>query len=244
MKLSEAALRRVTDSMAFRASAAAYLVLDCDLRIRAANHSYELATMHPCADMVGEFMFDVFPDNPETPLAHGVRNLEHSLEAVLRRKAGHRMGLQRYDVRDPSSGLFVDKTWLPVNSPVLDADGKTVAILHHVEDVSHLLLATSLELQVSRPEGTAAAEPAVVPDVSGLVERVRRDALSRQRSAGAMFTRSVEAMERAERRLVALQTSSQASLLPAGDGDGTGGRTPGRARRARPGVSAGRRGGG
>jgi hypothetical protein len=39
------------------------------------------------------------------------------------------MGLQRYDVRDPDTGVFVTRTWLPVNSPIFDADGRVVAVL-------------------------------------------------------------------------------------------------------------------
>ena len=115
--MSDAALRRVTDSWTFRAS------------VSAANHPYELATLRRSADMTGEFMFDVFPDNPDAPEARSVENLARSLESVLRHAGKSRMGLQRYDVRDPDTGVFVTRTWLPVNSPIFDADGRVVAVL-------------------------------------------------------------------------------------------------------------------
>jgi PAS domain-containing protein len=204
MKLSDAALHRVTDNMAFRASAAAYLVLDRDLHIRAANRSYEEATLHRSADMIGEFMFDVFPDNPDAPQVNSVGNLEYSLESVLRHGCQSRMGLQRYDVRDPSTGMFVNKTWLPVNSPILDADGNTVAILHHVEDVSHMIQATSLERLVSTP-GWANREAGDVAHVRD-VQRVRQDAQLRSQRAGALSNRSAEAIERAVRRISAYES--------------------------------------
>ena len=208
MTFSEPALLRVTDSMAFRASAAAYLVLDRDLRIRAANRSYEEATLHRSMDMIGEFMFDVFPDNPDTPQVRSVQNLECSLESVLRHGGQSRMGLQRYDVRDPSTGMFVSKTWLPVNSPILDADGNTVAILHHVEDVSHMLGATLLERLLRTHPGTALTEPGGVPDLPDLedrldVESIRWDAQLRRQRAGALSNRSAQAMERVARRISA-----------------------------------------
>lgn len=205
MKLTEAALRRVTGTVAFRASAAAYLVMDRDLYIRAANHSYEGATLHRSGDMIGEFIFDVFPDNPDTPTARSVKNLEGSVESVLRHAVPNRMGLQRYDVRDPSTGMFVNKTWIPVNAPIFDADGNTVAILHHVEDVSHLVLTTSLERLLSVPAEADATEGGDIADLGDVVDRLRRDAASRQQRADVLSTQSVQAMERASRTIYATQ---------------------------------------
>ena len=212
MNLHEAALRRVTESLAFRASAAAYLVMDGDLCIRAANHAYEEATLHNSAEMIGEFMFDVFPDNPDTPQARSVQHLERSLEWVLRHGGQNRMALQRYDVRDPATGRFVSKTWLPVNTPIFDPDGHAIAILHHVEDVSHLVLATSLEHLLSLPAAEAA--PAEVEAAA----RRRREADVLQQRGEAMMTRTVQAAERANRRITAsqsrLQRGNPQSVIP------------------------------
>ena len=196
MKSSESGLQRVLESVAFRASAAPYLVMDPDLYIRAANHAYEQATLHPSADMIGEFMFDVFPDNPDTPQAHSVQHLERSLESVLRHGDQNRMALQRYDVRDPATGLFVNKTWLPVNTPIFDADGHTIAILHHVEDVSHLVLTTSLEHLLTLPAEPATAE-------AGAAERMCREADALQERGDALFIRTLHAAERAKHRITA-----------------------------------------
>lgn len=196
MKLPDAVLTRVTDSRDFHASAEAYLVMDCDLHIRAANHAYELATLHRGSDMIGEYMFDVFPDNPNTPDIRSVANLERSLEWVLRRGGPNRMGLQRYDVLDPGTGVFVDRSWLPINSPIRDADGSIVAILHHVEDVSSLVRATPLERWLSAPAGTDAET--YLSALGDVDERISRDARLRQR-ADAALTRSARTIERATR---------------------------------------------
>lgn len=199
MKYDDDALRRVTDSPAFRASAAGYLVMDLELHIRAVNRSYELATLRRGADIVGEFMFDVFPDNPDTPEARSVKNLESSLESVLRLAGPNRMGMQRYDVRDPSTGLFVKKTWLPVNSPIFDADGNTVAILHHVEDVSHLVLTTSLEGQLSEQAEAVTTGGGDIANARRFAEFAHRDAQVRRQRADALLTRSVQAIGRSAR---------------------------------------------
>lgn len=150
MSLADAAIRGIAASVAFRASAAPYLLLDLDLRIRAANAAYEIATHHGIDDMAGEPMFDVFPDNPATPEAHSVERLGESFERALTRGDADRMGLQRYDVLTEPGG-FVEKNWLPVNLPLRDGDGRIVGILHHVEDVTHLLAATALERDLLTP---------------------------------------------------------------------------------------------
>ncbi len=57
--------------------------------------------------VVGRFLFDVFPDNPHDPAATGMRNLETSLRRVLSTGERDAMALQRYDVEStarPESG--------------------------------------------------------------------------------------------------------------------------------------------
>jgi two-component system CheB/CheR fusion protein len=45
------------------------------------------------------------------------------------------MDVQKYDVMRPD-GTFEERWWKPANSPVLDANGNVVAIIHHVADVT------------------------------------------------------------------------------------------------------------
>ncbi|WP_050515492.1 PAS domain-containing protein [Streptomyces rimosus] len=130
-------LRATSDSQLFLVTAAPYVVLDANLRIQAANPAYLRATGRSRDDLVGAFLFDAFPDNPKDATANGVRNLGASLEKVLRRGVPDEMGVQRYDIPDPEApGAFRHKTWSPVNSPLLDADGRAVGVLHHVEDIT------------------------------------------------------------------------------------------------------------
>ncbi|HET9733367.1 MAG TPA: PAS domain-containing protein [Acidimicrobiales bacterium] len=113
-----------------------YLLVDRDHTMVAANAAYEAVTGHPWPALAGEKVFDVFPDNPDEPGVNAVASLSASLERVL--SVGRRdwMGVQRYDVPDRHhAGRFVRKVWVPVNSPVLEG-GRTVAVLHHVEDVT------------------------------------------------------------------------------------------------------------
>lgn len=99
------------------------------------NDAYAEATLISRIDVVGRSLFDVFPDNPDDPLADGVSNLFASLRFVAQTSQPHAMAIQRYDIRDPN-GSFVERHWQPVNTPVCDNEGRLVFILHHVEDVT------------------------------------------------------------------------------------------------------------
>jgi hypothetical protein len=198
MTLAEAAIRGIGESVAFRASAAPYLLLDTRLRIRAANAAYERATLHHISAISGEWIFDVFPDNPDTPHARGVELLGESFERALGAGEPDRMALQRYDVQAQRGG-FVEKTWLPVNSPVRDADGRVVGVLHHVEDVTHLLVETALERDLATVDDLQGARR--VLGTQGLVQALVRDSLTRKVRAQMLIDRSHRAVDRMTQRV-------------------------------------------
>ncbi|MBK3640721.1 PP2C family protein-serine/threonine phosphatase [Streptomyces sp. MBT33] len=92
--------------------------------------------------VVGRYLFDVFPDNPKDDAASGMRNLAASLQRVLDTGERDAMALQRYDVEDPERpGEWQERYWSPVNAPVLDDDGKVVLLVHRVEEVTELIKA-------------------------------------------------------------------------------------------------------
>jgi serine phosphatase RsbU (regulator of sigma subunit) len=98
--------------------------------------------------LIGHYLFDVFPDNPNDPASTGMRNLEASLYRVLATGERDAMALQRYDVEDPARpGEWQERYWSPVNAPLLGPEGKVVMILHRVEEVTELIRARG------RPEG-------------------------------------------------------------------------------------------
>ncbi|MFJ3798726.1 PP2C family protein-serine/threonine phosphatase [Streptomyces sp. NPDC090088] len=93
-------------------------------------------------DMIGRYLFDVFPDNPNDSTATGMRNLETSLLRVLATGERDTMALQRYDVELPDRpGHWEQRYWSPVNVPVLGPDGKVVLLVHRVEEVTELIRA-------------------------------------------------------------------------------------------------------
>ena len=117
------------------------LVLTPDLSIVAVSDAYLRATMTRREDILGRGLFDVFPDNPADPTASGVRNLRVSLNRVRQNRVADTMPVQKYDIRRPDSegGGFEERFWSPVNSPVSNAAGELVYIIHRVEDVTEFV---------------------------------------------------------------------------------------------------------
>jgi PAS domain S-box-containing protein len=116
----------------------AYLLLSPNpphFTMLAANDARVRATLTPREDVVGHPLFAVFPDNPDDPAATGVRNLQASLDEVLRTGEPHRMPLQKYDIRTPG-GAFEERYWDPLNVPVFDERGRLIHVIHRVEDVT------------------------------------------------------------------------------------------------------------
>jgi PAS domain S-box-containing protein len=132
----------------FESAPDAYLLLAIDaprFTMLAANEARLRVTRMRREDVIGRPLFEVFPDNPTDPAATGVRNLQASLNEVLRTGKPHRMALQKYDIRTPD-GSFEERYWDPLNSPVFDDRGDLIYIIHRVDDVTHEVL-TARQLQ-------------------------------------------------------------------------------------------------
>ena len=122
----------------FEKSPELQLVVDVRFTIVAVTDAYCRATMTKRGDIVGRGLFEVFPDNPDDMRADGVANLRASILNVIRFRAADRMAEQKYDIRRPD-GVFEERYWRPLNSPILGADGYVRFIVHTVEDVTELV---------------------------------------------------------------------------------------------------------
>ncbi len=128
---------RVDYAALFAATPSPYLVIDPGLVIVGVNAAYCRVTGRTSRDLLGQYLFDAFPDNPEDPDADGVRNLTASLERVRATKRADTMAVQRYDITVAGQpGVFEERWWSPVNTPVLGPDGELAWIIHRVEDVT------------------------------------------------------------------------------------------------------------
>lgn len=125
----------------FAATPSPYLVLGPDLVIVDVNEAYLQATGRTREDLIGQYLFDAFPDNPADPDADGVRNLSDSLHRALTSREPDTMALQKYDIPIMHRpGAFEERWWSPINTPVLSPDGAVAWIIHRVEDVTAFVL--------------------------------------------------------------------------------------------------------
>ena len=129
----------------FDAAPTPFLLLRPDtprFTILGVNEAYLLATGTERAAIIGLGLFDVFPENPDDAGGNSESDLRSSLDRVIRDCVPDAMGVQKYDIpRRDGSNDYAVKYWSPVNTPILDRDGRTEFILHRVEDVTEFMLA-------------------------------------------------------------------------------------------------------
>jgi PAS domain S-box-containing protein len=148
----------ISHAAIFRASPTATLVLDVELNIRDANPAYLRATGRELGELVGRNVFVAFPDNPEEP-GEGVARLRASMQRALETGEPDGMWVQRYDIPGPrGSGSFEERYWSPVNTPILDVDGRRLGLLHTVEDVTAFRDELRRALAFYRAEAGSGAE--------------------------------------------------------------------------------------
>lgn len=191
----------------FETSPHPYLVLRADstFTIVAVNNKYLEVTGTRSEAMVGRGLFDIFPDNANDLASDSVNHLLTSLNHVLSTKHADVMSVQKYDIplRD-GSGNFVPKYWSPVNTPVLDAQGHVIYIIHHVEDVT--------EFVISR-EQTNHAKKTHLSKVEARVERMEAEIMHRAaevKAANRALKAAMEELSHLNQRLTELdQLKSQ-----------------------------------
>ncbi|MEU3690452.1 PP2C family protein-serine/threonine phosphatase [Streptomyces narbonensis] len=133
---------RIDYQAVFQALPGAVALMTLDLVYVDANEAFLSMAGRTRDQLIGRYLFDVFPDNPGDPSATGMRNLSVSLQRVAATGERDTMALQRYDVEDLNRpGVWQERYWSPVNVPVRAPDGTVALLLHRVEEVTELIKA-------------------------------------------------------------------------------------------------------
>ncbi|MFE2212960.1 PP2C family protein-serine/threonine phosphatase [Streptomyces canus] len=136
-----AARSRIDYQALFMVTPSPCMVLGLDLVLIDVNEAACRVTGRTREDLLGRYLFDAFPDNPADPDADGVRNLHASLHWVLRSKKPDTMAPMKYDIPVADRpGVFEERWWSAINTPVLGPDGRVEWILHRGEDVTSFIL--------------------------------------------------------------------------------------------------------
>jgi diguanylate cyclase (GGDEF)-like protein/PAS domain S-box-containing protein len=136
---TSACLKQDLDFQAvFAATASPYLILNPALVIVEVNDALLQASMKRRDELLGKYLFDAFPQNPDDPEADGVANLHRSFLRVLQHGVVDTMEVQKYDIPigNPKGGRFEARYWKPINTPLFDGNGELTHILHQVEDIT------------------------------------------------------------------------------------------------------------
>ncbi|MFD9223747.1 PP2C family protein-serine/threonine phosphatase [Streptomyces sp. NPDC060064] len=99
--------------------------------------------------VVGRYLPDDVPDNPNDPTAAVLRNLEASLSRAANTGERDTIALERVDVEDPDQpGVWDERYWSLINVPVIGSDGRVALLLHRVEEVTELIRAREVALSL------------------------------------------------------------------------------------------------
>ena len=126
----------------FRALPGMVALLTPELVYVDANEDFERLAGRTREELVGRYIFDIFPENPKDPAAAGMRETRESMLRAVATGERDTMALLRYDIEDPQRpGQWVEHFWSPVNAPVRGPDGEVMLIVHRVEEVTEFLRA-------------------------------------------------------------------------------------------------------
>lgn len=153
----------------FEALPELYMLLDLNFNIINISDAYAKATLIEREKVVGQNIFEVFPDNPNDKNADGVKLLKASLMQVLNYKVSSTMTLQKYDITKPDGTGFEVRYWSPRNSPVFDKAGNLICIVHCAEDVTDFVYLKQQKLEQSE----------ITEDMSERISKMESEVLTR-----------------------------------------------------------------
>ncbi|MDB5919887.1 MAG: hypothetical protein JWR40_4121 [Massilia sp.] len=124
----------------FRVSPYPYLLMDRQLNIIAANGAYLRMAGRVEADLLGRYVFDAFPENPDDPGSTNVAELRASLLRAIASGEPDTTAFLRYSVaRQTASGtVFDERFWSTVHTPVRGLDGAVAFVAQNAIDVTDL----------------------------------------------------------------------------------------------------------
>lgn len=119
----------------FNASPNAYVLLDRELTIVGCNNAYLRTVGRASRDeIVGRYVFDAFPSNPES---ESYQLLRSSLDRVLTTESEDHLALIPYNT-SPAGEAPLVRYWSATHTPIFDSSGAFRFILQHTVDVTEL----------------------------------------------------------------------------------------------------------
>ncbi|MEX2632855.1 MAG: PAS domain S-box protein [Balneolales bacterium] len=102
-----------------------------------ANQAYLDAVNMDESSLIGKHFLDV-ASGPDDQNSAESSNMSRSLNQVMAKKAAHQMDVQKYNIISHPSGDLQTRYRLPVNTPIMQDDGKIDLILHTFTDITEM----------------------------------------------------------------------------------------------------------
>ncbi len=122
----------------FDAMPVAVLVFDRDLVMVHANPAYLEAVGRELSEIAGRFVFDVFPDDPDSSGPSQASDLRRVMLGAVDLGRTQRLVEYPYDIPNQHGG-FDRRLWNVTEVPIAGPDGRTELVVHHTEDVTDLV---------------------------------------------------------------------------------------------------------
>ena len=105
-----------------------------------ANTAYCELTKKSLSELVGNELFDIFPDTSPRAVKTGKGELQLSIENCIITKKPDHMGIIRYDLAD-EKGKYHVRYWQATHYPLIGEDGDVYAVLQSTTEVTDMVLA-------------------------------------------------------------------------------------------------------
>jgi PAS domain S-box-containing protein len=133
-------MSRLDFEQIFNASPNPYMLLDRHFRFVAANDAYLRVTGASREALIGQSLFDAFPNDPDDAANASAGMLRESLARVLESRAADVIALIPYRIPRLDNGHIVheERFWSATHTPILDDHQQVEYILQHTVDVTEL----------------------------------------------------------------------------------------------------------
>jgi len=181
--------------------------------IVAVTDSYLRATRTRREDLVGRHAIEAFPENPDDVRLQGADMIFESMQRAVDTGTPDVMPVHKYAIRRPMSegGDYVEHYWSIVNSPIFDADGKVVFVVHRVDDVTELVRRQqSMEEQERRSAELELRASLLEMDVAIRSAELQKSNRQLHQANAQLSSARAELERRVEHRTADLQRRNQA----------------------------------
>ncbi|MBD3615829.1 MAG: PAS domain S-box protein [Gracilimonas sp.] len=103
------------------------------------NEAYTKMTQTKTEELIGNSLFESFPENPEEIKPTGVERLRNSFRKVIAEKKQDKMDAIRYDIK-LDDGQYNEIYWEVINTPILNEDGNIEFIINSATNITEQVL--------------------------------------------------------------------------------------------------------